>query len=447
MTDKPNTHRENMARKVFISFLGATNYGACHYCRTDEKGVFKSDETRYVQVATLDYLTSRESWSKDDVALILLTRMSHERNWVDNGHTDHATHQAIEAPGLRSCLASRGYPMSVKTLERLPDGNNQEEILEIFLQLFDEIQEGDELYFDITHGFRYLPMLVVSLGNYAKFLRGSTVKRITYGNFEARDRVTNEAQIMDLMSLSQLQDWTHAAAVLIQHGDARPIKEIFEKRAHVVDERQPDGDASQAVNGFINNLVAVTSEIQTCRGTSILKATNIKAMMQSLAQLQAIMPKPLSPIIEKISDSFSQYRTEFDVNNGWLAAQWSLRHHLLQQAATILQENAVSYFCLRNDIRVFDEHRREFVNGAIFIASRQLPQSEWKFRSDREIDIIERLLDDEKLTSRQFLETFNALSEIRNDLNHFGMRKKTKQWNEIQQIIENSYSILVNLLK
>ena len=38
------------------------------------------------------------------------------------------------------------------------------------------MQDGDELYFDLTHGFRYLPMLVMVLINYSKFLKYAAEK-------------------------------------------------------------------------------------------------------------------------------------------------------------------------------------------------------------------------------------------------------------------------------
>ena len=61
----------------------------------------------------------------------------------------------------------------------------------------------------ITHAFRYLPMLVLVLANYAKFLKNVTVKSLTYGNYEAREG-TN-APIVNLLPIAALQDWTTAA--------------------------------------------------------------------------------------------------------------------------------------------------------------------------------------------------------------------------------------------
>lgn len=425
-----------MARKVFISFLGATNYGACHYCI----GEFDSGELRFFQEAILDYLCQSGTWTKKDVAYILTTEESWRTNWLADGQRDK-TKRVIKQPGLNKRLRSRQFPMTIKPVKGLPNGDTEEEVMNIFQRVFDLLREGDELYFDITHGFRYLPMLIVVLGNYSKFLKNVRVKMISYGNYDGRDRKTQRARIMDLTVLSTLQDWASGAAALTRHGDARAIRDIVEQ--------QGASDNEEALSDLVNNLVAVTAEIQTCRGTSILNATNISEMMTSLRKLQTTTPKPLSPIIEKISASFSQYSTEFDVNNGWLAAQWALKHNLLQQAATILQENAVSYFCVRNGIagkKVFDVHQRDFINAAVFIATKKLPQSEWKYQSEKGIERINLLLKDKTLTSDAFLSTFNQLTEIRNDLNHFGMRKKSKQWDEIQHVIEQAYATFINIL-
>ena len=421
-----------MARRVFISVLGTGFYQPCIYGETGFK-------TRFIQVATLLNIKSHE-WCNDDMGLVLLTDLARSTNWIipDNKRENRTTKTVEDYRGLKHEIEAMKLPFAVKDLP-IPDGKNEEEMWTIFTTLYDALQEGDELYIDLTHAFRYLPMLVLVLTNYAKFLKGVAVKSLTYGNYEARDG--ENAPIVDLLPIAALQDWTHAAAALTRHGDARAIKDIVQQQGLTENE--------DALNDLVNNLVAVTAEMQTCRGTSILNATNIKEMMASLKQLQSTMPKPMTPIIEKISESFNQYSTEFDVNNGWLAAEWALQHNLLQQAATILQENAVSFFCVRNGIegkKVFDVHRRDFINAAIYVATKNLPQSEWKYQSEKGIERINMLLKDATLTSDTFLNTFNQLTEIRNDLNHFGMRIKSKQWNEIQHVIEEAYATFIDIL-
>ena len=60
----------------------------------------------------------------------------------------------------------------------IPEGKSTEEMWELFEVIYSQLQEGDELYLDITNSFRYLPMLLVVLVNYAKMLKNVTVKAI-----------------------------------------------------------------------------------------------------------------------------------------------------------------------------------------------------------------------------------------------------------------------------
>ena len=238
----------DMGRKVFISFLGATNYGACHYCI----GEFDSGEVRFIQEATLDYLRQTRRWTKRDAAYILMTEDSRKKNWLADGQRNFKTQRIIRQPGLFQCLRARRFPMTIKPIEGLPDGNTEEEVLTIFQRVYGLLRDGDELYFDITHGFRYLPMLVLVLGNYSKFLRNVTVKMISYGNYEGRDRKTNQARIMDLTVLSSLQDWTNASASFIRSGDSSYLAQLAEcleyhDRLHPVADRQIAFDLDDGV--------------------------------------------------------------------------------------------------------------------------------------------------------------------------------------------------------
>ena len=54
----------------------------------------------------------------------------------------------------------------------------------------DVIDEGEEIYFDITHGLRNIPMLVMAILEYAKVTKGILIGGIYYGAFEV-DRLHN----------------------------------------------------------------------------------------------------------------------------------------------------------------------------------------------------------------------------------------------------------------
>lgn len=403
-----------MKRKVFISFLGFTDYWPCEY----EKGDYKSASVRYVQEATLDYLNKLQPWTDDDVALILLTEGAEKANWNDNGHKDK-NGDIKRQTGLRSQLEAMKLPIQICPVTQLPNGNNEKDILDIFTRVFKLLNAGDELYFDITHGFRSLPMLAIVLGNYAKFLKSVVVKHISYGQYDPQ---TKKAELVNMLPLSSIQDWTFAAANFLENGNVNQLASLSETvyRALLKETKGKDEDARK-LRVFTENLRNVSYDFQTCRGMNIVNSTNISPLKKSIDDLQRSVIEPLNPVIKKIENAMLSFDDKQNVLNGFSAAKWCLNHGLFQQAATILQENVVTYFCFRHNIRIDDEDKRELINKAMNILF--YAEKNWKVDDENRTKLSE-VVSDEILKDNDLVCGFKNLTEVRNDLNHSGMRSK-----------------------
>lgn len=409
-----------MARKVFISFLGYSDYGECYYFKDN----YKSGKVKYVQEATLEYLNSVSPWSKDDAAYILLTEGAEKKNWVDNGHEDFVTKEKKQSEGLKARLQKLNLPVQITPVDKLPDGNNEEEIMQIFQRVFSCLQDEDELHFDLTHGFRYLPMLVLVLGNYARFLRNAKVISITYGNFEGRDKVKNEAPLVDLCSLNYIQDWTFASANFLENGNASHLASLSEiEYRNILKETQGKDESAKRLRMFTDTLKSIVSDFQTCRGMNIYRADNIGKFISIINSIQETTIEPLNPVIDKIKESFVNFSDNKNVKNGFGAARWCLDNGLYQQSATILQENVVSFFALRHGIKIDDEDQRHIINKAFNILFYNIPQEGWDV-NENDITKLKVVLADEIMRNQDIINGFNNLTEVRNDLNHSGMRSK-----------------------
>ena len=143
-----------MARKVFISVLGTGPYSECTY------GINNTPimSTRYIQLATLKNLLqtgidNEEQWTENDAALIFVTSKSKSDQWIVG-----KTREGIEREGLKAESEKMNLPFELAPID-IKDGKNEDEIWEIFNTIFRQRKEGDEVYFDITHAFRYLRML------------------------------------------------------------------------------------------------------------------------------------------------------------------------------------------------------------------------------------------------------------------------------------------------
>lgn len=405
-----------MNRKVFISVLGLGNYSSCFYTRIDKE--FKSKEVRYIQEATLDYLTKTEEWNSSDVAYILLTHGAEKKNWVDNGHVRPETNLPIEQSGLKTQLERMKLPFPVIPIKNLPDGNDEKEIWMIFEQVFKLLQENDELYFDLTHGFRYLPMLILVLGNYSKFLKNIVVKSITYGNYEARNRERNEAAIIDLHPLSDLQDWTFASANFLKNGNITQLKNLCDQNLKpILKEAKGSNLAATTLKKYMAALERVVNDMNTCRGINIIQGYNINELFYLSSQLTDVIIEPLKPVIEKMRDSFTEFMPSPNIKNGYLAAKWCFDNQLYQQALTILHETIISHIC---ESEKWDNiHHRELVSKALNIYINKTGQEGWQCSPDQ-VDLIKEILSNKALA---FLaSTYKVTTSLRNDYNHAGMR-------------------------
>ena len=439
--------------------MGFTNYSECRYF----KGDFLSKNMRYIQEATLDYLQTKEKWSENDIAYILLTSGAKKINWIDTVINNSNSQETSTRKGLKSCLEQKGYSFQVKPIEGLPNGDNENELFEIFRIVFDVLEQGDSLYFDITHGFRSLPMLAMVLINYSKFLKDIEVKSITYGNFEARKTITCadgssylKAPIIDLLPISDIQDWTFAAADFLKNGNADRFSELSCSYRNSVFKGIVSGDKNEAItlDKLINCLKNVVDDFQTCRGHNILSSSNLSKLKDYLEKINKTVIEPLNPVIQKMEDAFVHFEKPnngpYNVNNGMEAAKWCIDNNLYQQAATIMQECIVTYFCIKYDLDFVNEEERKLVNGAFAkyrILKSQKTNEQKKELIRHEIDNndnLKRLCNDNLLTQKEVYENFCLLTDERNDINHSGMRNQPLEANTIRGNIRKAFVFSIN---
>lgn len=426
-----------MARKVFISVLGAGYYGECKYCRGEKdsktgKYEFESSSTRFIQQATLEYLRVKEEWDANDAAYILVTQKARRVNW-NKDITSYEMHDGRQLPyqGLEKIIEEMALPCKTRAVD-IKDGLNEAEIWDIFDKIVSEeegiIQEGDELYFDLTHGFRYLPMLVLVLGNYTKFLRKTKKCSITYGNFEMKGE-DGCAPIIDLLPLATLQDWTFAVADYLENGYADQLEKLSKESLNpILSNRSADSDEetknnAKQVKNLIGSVKNVALERQTCRGISVIQSDKVKQLKNNIEQSEHNVIKAFTPLINKIGVSLQEFDDKENVMNTIAAAKWCFDRHQYQAATTFLEEGVVSFFCERHHINYKDEKARGLVTGAFTLKKKDASYRDWRFDLESHIFPFLRILHDPLLQDPDFVNIFyDFFHDVRNDYNHCGFR-------------------------
>lgn len=225
--------------RLLISTLGVNDYVACNYLF----GNNKIENMRFIQEAVIRNYCPDWDKHKNDRIFILCTEDAKKKNWFNDGHKQNE--QNVPVIGLRDRISTLLKESEFSKINSDPDamvapiveGNSEKQIWNIFQTIFELIADGDEIYFDITHAFRSLPMLALVVLQYAKQLRNNiTIKVISYGAFETLGPVNKvkelplserNAPVFDLTGFVQLMDWTNAAKDFVELGNTNRLTSLL----------------------------------------------------------------------------------------------------------------------------------------------------------------------------------------------------------------------------
>lgn len=122
-------------------------------------------------------------------------------------------------------VLSRTVGCSVRLII-IPYCRTEAEQIEVLRCMAAEIQHGETVHIDVTHGFRHLPMLALLAGLYLQIERSAQVGGIWYG---AYDPDTGQAPVYELSGLLRIAQGFQALAVFDWSGDYRVFVDLFQR--------------------------------------------------------------------------------------------------------------------------------------------------------------------------------------------------------------------------
>ena len=427
---------------VMLTFLGTNDYLPCNYLLNGKK----VNNVRFVQEALVSIFC--KDWSKKDKIVIFLTKEAKNKNWINNGHKDRDGNP-LQREGLEYRLKHLKLSPNILTKD-VPDGCSEKEIWDIFDIVFSEIDKGDEIIFDITHGFRSLPMLMVVILNYAKILKNIKVNGIYYGAFETLGTVHDaermsikdrNALMFNLAPFVHLFNWTTAIDNFLVYGDAGYINMLTREgiRPILKDTRGKDEDA-QNLRQFGFQLEKLTELIRTNREVELIKGFDFNNLRELIARNKESTLKPLNPLLERIAGKIKGFSNS-DIKNGYAAVEWCIEHNLIQQGYTILQETMITEIAAKHfgEDKIVDKDKRRIVSQAITIKQKEIKEDKWDGFAQSNKEDIQKIigaLDD------NFAKIYDSVSQYRNDINHAGLRNNSHKPEDLKKQLRKYYEKL-----
>ncbi len=216
-------------------------------------------------------------------------------------------------------------------------GINADEIKqnsEIVLGLESLLNENDELYVDITHSFRSLPLYVMNLLVYLRNVspKRIKIKGIYYGMIDARYEFNDIAPIVELSDILNVNDWISGAYSFMQFGNAYKIASLIPAEYKSVSDTLRE--FSDIEN--LNHLVALYDQYQ-----KLLRLTKENQNWPRIMQM--IIPQVVGRYTKTIEPktSANHKTSDFQFN----IAQWQLGRYNFLAAITALVEAIVTRCC------------------------------------------------------------------------------------------------------
>ncbi|MEQ9715779.1 MAG: TIGR02221 family CRISPR-associated protein [Candidatus Asgardarchaeum sp.] len=389
-----------MSSNKLLSFIGPTKYIEAFYSYEDKQ---TDEPCQFIQEALIRFFC--KDWCEDDSIIIFLTEESKKKNWYSKKDFPNANFEKGLRERLEEIREEFNLNICIENIE-IPDGKSENEIWNIFEKINSKIDEGDTIIFDITHSYRYLPMLTLVILNYVKFVKSVKIEKIVYGAMEALGNY-NEVKdipikeriipIFDLTSFVRLFDWTVAIERFLETGNARMIKELglIELKPLLAETK---GEKGKGLKNLINSLNYFSERVSTCRGPELKCA--IERILEALpdAEKELGRLRPFGPLFEKIRERFSAMNIENEVYCGLDVASWCLEHGLIQQGYTILRETITNYVIIKNlkNEELTKKENRVIAEVMLNCKYEQIPNS--------------------------ILELWRNMGDFRNDINHAGWR-------------------------
>lgn len=400
--------------KTYICALGAGNYQVSKYSHEE---LAEPQETRYAQIATMK-LWHCEEWTKTDGdKIILLVTDKAKKNCLD----DHKDREGNEVLGLYNEMLGHGINKDIIDVVPIKDGSNNEEIMEIFLQINEHLPSCPitELYFDVTYGLRYLPMLTIVFNNYSRFVNKTICKHIAYGSFETQK--DGKTPIIELDWLDEIQQWTTAAENFITSGNSNNLKKLVD-----AENKKAVGGKKSKNDAMSSSLNALTNTFQTCTGRYLIEGNVISDLFDNIEKTNTKdLPEPMHPLMDLIKSEFGIFSKEGDWKNVLKASKWCFDHQLYQQSLTFLQESLFTYACIIFSLDWGMIKDRDLMSAVVHFLypgkpkKNVLPRKE--FVTSQMQYFIDSVKSSEILTA--VFEILNKCTALRNQYNHAGMLK------------------------
>ncbi|MFS8857951.1 TIGR02221 family CRISPR-associated protein [Synechococcus sp. H55.7] len=317
--------------KTLLTTLGTGDYTETVYCF----GERRAEKTCYVAKALCQLF-------EIDRIILLLTEEARAKHW--------------------SRLQEDLPPHVEKVAKAIPEGKTEAETWAIFDMLVDSIEPNTRLFFDITHAFRSIPLLVLLGAALLRKAKNVEIQGLYYGLYRPGQA---ETPIIDLTPALRLLDWLTATDKFISTGSALELGQLLDRVHGDFYRQQRPGPKPTRLQSFGQAIRDISRCLELVRPVSLQEDLRKlqRHSTQELAEEVGQFAKPFGLLLQSIQDSYSQLALpaekaadpQAQVQKHFQLLRWYVEKRFTTQALLLAREWVVSALCLCEGIQNYRE--------------------------------------------------------------------------------------------
>jgi len=257
-------------------------------------------------------------------------------------------------------------------------GMNEEELwrnFDIFMKIFDCLEDGDEIYLDITHSFRSIPLFMYLMMNFATTLHKKNIELVSvyYGMFEVKNDL-GHVPVVDLSPLFKISEWIRGVYDFLNYGNGYIISNLIED------------------NKISKNLENISDLL------NINYLNGLKQQIKALDKNMKNIDKLNSPVFKYLFNDIIQFVNRFkNIKSDALfqleISSWYFENRRYSNGYICLVESIITFMCEINNFEIN------------------------KFNKNRAKEMLfDKANDSEDIEELKYI--FNAINKIRIDIAH-----------------------------
>ncbi|MUH00029.1 TIGR02221 family CRISPR-associated protein [Scytonema sp. UIC 10036] len=340
--------------------------------------------------------------------------------------------------------------ISVESVQ-INSGQGEEDFWQLFDAVVNSVESESEIIFDITHAFRSIPFLAFLATAFLQKAKAVTVKSIYYAAFERNQLQT---PIVDLTPALELLDWLTATNRFVETGDGQLVANLLkakipsnEELSHNLEARKLKANLKLAAETIeaISIALAITRPLET-----MTLATKLEENLAKATPSFAQKAQPFNLLTEKIVKEYGQFallkpseqsQIPQNMHRQLKMIEWYLERQQIVQSVTLAREWIVSVLAFKFNEDILNHSQgRKYVEIALNNASEKLKKNPREITPGRCDEMFESLPE-----ANELAKLWSAITEIRNDIAHVGMKTQAQTANNLKQKVESLYPRLLQL--